>query len=109
MTRPKWLIAVAAAAAFACAALAPGIPAVRAQEPPKTLTEKIKAKAGSAVESIKKGAANASETVREQYAKARGEVSRMGIEARVYARLHWEKALEHSKVELSPCSKASSP
>jgi hyperosmotically inducible protein len=99
MSRSQWVRALSVAAALAVSAA----PAARAQEPqPKpTITEKIKAKAGSAVESIKKGAASAEEAVREQYLRARSAVTKMGIEARVYARIHWEKALATSKVDLA--------
>jgi hyperosmotically inducible periplasmic protein len=71
------------------------------QEPPKTTGEKIKEKVGSAVESVKKGAASASEAVRERFAAARQWVDRMGIEARVYSRLHWDKDLNTAKIELA--------
>jgi osmotically-inducible protein OsmY len=70
------------------------------QDPPKTITEKIKEKAGSAATSIKKGASNANEAIREKFEQARAGVSKMGIESRVYARLHWEKALADAKIDL---------
>lgn len=77
--------------------------ATPAQEPdaPKTTTEKLKEKAGGVVQSIKKGAASAEEAIKNQYARAKDAVVKMGIEGRVYARLHWEKALNGSKIELS--------
>jgi hyperosmotically inducible protein len=99
MPRSHWVRALSVAAALAVSAAL----VARAQEPqPKpTLTEKIKAKAGSAVESIKKGAASAEEAVRDQYLRAKSAVTKMGIEARVYARIHWEKGLATSKVDLA--------
>jgi osmotically-inducible protein OsmY len=72
----------------------------RAQEPTQTTTEKIKAKVGAAAESIKKGAISAETAIKEQFAKAKDAVVRMGIEGRVYARLHWDKALTGAKIEL---------
>ena len=69
-----------------------------AQEP--TTTEKIKQKVGGAVDSIKKGAASAESAVKDKYKKAKDSVVAMEIEGRVYARLHWDKALVGSKVEL---------
>jgi len=73
-----------------------------AQEPePKTTTEKIKESVGGAVQSLKKGAASAEEAIKNQYARAKDAVVKMGIEGRVYARLHWDKALANSKIELS--------
>jgi osmotically-inducible protein OsmY len=82
--------------------LAAGL-ATRAQEqqPPQTTTGKIKAKVDSAVESLKKGATSAEEAIRQQFAKAKNTVAGMGVEARVYGRLHWDKALTGSKIELS--------
>jgi hyperosmotically inducible protein len=70
----------------------------RAQEP--TTTEKIKQKVGGAVDSIKKGAATGADVVKEKYKKAKDSVVALEIEGRVYARLHWDKALIGSKVEL---------
>ena len=92
----------AVALLVATAALGKAAPPARAQEPepPQTTTEKIKSKVGSAVESIKKGAASAEDAVRAQYARARASVTRMGIEARVYARLHWDKALTDASIDL---------
>jgi len=72
----------------------------RAQEP-KTTTEKIKDKVGSAVTSIKKGAQSAEEAIKEQFDRANSAVSNMGVEGRVYARLHWDKALGGAKIDLS--------
>ena len=86
---------------FALAVALSAVALAGPQDPPKTITEKIKAKAGSAVTSIKKGATNAEEAIREKFEQARAGVSKMGIEARVYARLHWEKALADAKIDLS--------
>jgi osmotically-inducible protein OsmY len=82
--------------------LAAGL-ATRAQEqqPPQTTTGKIKAKVGSAVDSLKKGATSAEEAIRQQFSKAKNAVVNMGVEGRVYSRLHWDKALATSKIELS--------
>lgn len=74
--------------------------ATRAQEP-KTTGEKIKEKVGGAVDSLKRGAVSAEEAIKNQYGRARDAVTKMGVEGRVYARLHWDKALVGSKVELS--------
>src|SRR5262249_41635979 len=97
MIRRHWVWVVPVAAALTTAVVWPS----RAQEPPKTTTEKIKAKVGSAVDSIKRGAASAEGAIKEQYARARSGVIAMGIEARVYARLHWDKALYGTKIDLS--------
>lgn len=71
------------------------------QEPPKTTGEKIKEKVDGAVDSLKRGAVNAEEAIKNQYARARDAVAKMGVEGRVHARLHWDKSLVGSKVELS--------
>jgi osmotically-inducible protein OsmY len=74
--------------------------AVQAQDPPKTTSEAIKDKVSGAVDSLKKGATKAEEAIKNQYTKAKEAVQSMGIEARVHARLHWEKSLYGTKIEL---------
>ncbi len=49
---------------------------------------------------IKKGLQNAGETVREKFAKARAAVHDMDLASRVYGRLHWEKCLNSSTLDL---------
>ncbi len=49
---------------------------------------------------IKKGALRAEEVVKNQYAKAKDTVVGLSIEGRVLARLHWEKSLHGTKIEL---------
>ena len=51
--------------------------------------------------SIKKGAASAGDAIKERYARTKDAVVAMGIEGRVYSRLHWDKALTGSKIELT--------
>jgi len=74
----------------------------RAQEnPPATnpppakqgVGEKVGGAVEGVVESIKRGARDTSEAVREKYAQARTSVHNMGIQSRVYSRLHWDKML----------------
>ncbi len=65
--------------------------------PPKST---VGDKFDSAVQSLKKGAQEATETVRQQYERARGSIHNMGVASRVYGRLHWDKALAGSKVEV---------
>jgi len=57
-------------------------------------------KVGGAVDSIKKGAKNAGNALREQYEKARTSVHNMGVTARVYGRLHWDKQLTSSTLDI---------
>ena len=93
MLRYRWICGFAVIAGLV------GASSLLAQEP-KTITEKIKSKAGSAVESIKKGAASAEGAISNQFQKAKNAVTNMEIEARVYARIHWDKNLTGSKIEL---------
>ena len=71
-----------------------------AQEP-KTTTEKIKDSANSAASSVKRGVGSAGDAIKTKYNQAKDHILAMGIEARVYSRLHWEKGLIGSKIELS--------
>ncbi len=101
MKRNTW-ITLAAAPTFGLAVLlAAGVTGVQAQDTPQpTLGEKLKDKAASAATSIKKGALSAEESVKERFAQAKAGVTKMGIEARIHARLHWDKNLTESKIEL---------
>ncbi len=53
------------------------------------------------VANLKKGANEASQTVQAEYAKARDAVQSLGIEARVYSRLHWDKDLANVSLNVS--------
>ena len=61
-------------------------------------------KAGSKLDdvgrSIKRGLDNAGDAVREQFARARGTVHNMDVASRVYGRLHWDKTLTTSTLDL---------
>jgi osmotically-inducible protein OsmY len=50
--------------------------------------------------SIKKGLQDARDAIRDQFARAREAVHNMNIESRVYGRLHWDKALSTSTLDL---------
>jgi hyperosmotically inducible protein len=80
--------------ALAVAACAGG---ARAQQGPG---EKAGEKLDEAGRVIKRGLQNAGETVREGFAKTREAVHGMGVESRVYGRLHWDKALTASTLDL---------
>jgi hyperosmotically inducible periplasmic protein len=49
---------------------------------------------------IKKGLKSAGDTLREQFTKARSAVHDMDVTARVYGRLHWDKCLTTSELDL---------
>jgi osmotically-inducible protein OsmY len=72
-----------------------------AAQEPKSTTDVLKEKASSAVKAVKKGVASAEEAIKEKYAQARLTVHNMAVEHRVYARLHWDKALNGSKFDVS--------
>lgn len=61
-------------------------------------------KAGEALDgagkAIKRGLQSAGQSVREGFAKTRTAVHNMGVESRVYGRLHWDVALYTSPLEV---------
>jgi len=63
--------------------------------------KKVGERVDEVVKSIKRGARSASETLREQYARTQASIHSMGVEGRIYGRLHWDKALNGSKIDLS--------
>jgi osmotically-inducible protein OsmY len=50
--------------------------------------------------SIKKGFEDVGDTIRNQFVKARQSVHDMGVVSRVYGRLHWDKALTSSNLNV---------
>src|SRR4051812_44155069 len=85
--------------------LAAWTPVGMAQQAPPPPRENVGKKVGErvdeAVQSIKKGVRSASETLREQFARTQASIHSMGVEGRIYGRLHWDKALHGSKIDLS--------
>jgi hypothetical protein len=49
---------------------------------------------------IKRGLQRSGEVVRESFARTKTSVQNMGIEARVFGRLHWDKDINGSPIEL---------
>src|SRR5262249_23470976 len=49
---------------------------------------------------IKRGARATTETVSEQYQRIKASVHDMNLHARVYSRLHWDKNLQDSRIEV---------
>ena len=49
---------------------------------------------------IKKGLQSAGDTIREQFGKTRAAVHNMDVASRVYGRLHWDKCLHGSVLDL---------
>ena len=54
----------------------------------------------SAMQTIKRGAQEAGDAFKDQYTKAKTAVHNMGVSSRVYGRLHWDKALNGSRIEI---------
>jgi hyperosmotically inducible protein len=104
MSLKQWSLAVPLVsftfAASTCVAQAPA----KDETPPpaveKPAGERVGGKVDSAVDSIKKGVSSAGEAIRDQWEKARTSVHNMGVAARVYGRLHWDKALYNAKVDV---------
>jgi len=62
------------------------------------ITERVGKKIDEAAEKVRQETKNATEQIREGYEKVRASVQRMGVAARVYARLHWDKALSEATI-----------
>ncbi len=92
-TNARWIVPAVAglAVAWACAG--------RAQEPGagKRAGEKV----DEALKDVKGGMKKAGAAAKEQFAKARTGVHNMGVESRVYGRIHWDKALNDASIELT--------
>jgi hypothetical protein len=76
------------------------LPPTPPAQQPKGTGEAIGDTVDNVVQSIKRGARTTAETVQEQYHKAKASVHDMGVQARVYSRLHWDKELADSKIDL---------
>ncbi|HEV3121776.1 MAG TPA: BON domain-containing protein [Isosphaeraceae bacterium] len=71
-----------------------------AGQEPKGAGEQIKEKAREAVTAVKKGVNAAEEGIRQEYERARAGIQNMSVSSRVYSRLHWDKALHTSKIDV---------
>ena len=71
----------------------------RAQEP--STGQKVGEKIDGAVQDIKGGLRKAGNVTKEQFARAKTSVHNMGVESRVYGRIHWDKALNEALIELT--------
>ena len=90
-TQARWVALAAAALAISWAS--PG----RAQETGKKVGEKL----DEVGREIKQGFTKAGDAAKEQFARARSSVQAMGVESRVYGRIHWDKALHDALIELT--------
>lgn len=66
--------------------------------------ERVGEKVGEALDragqAIRRGVGDAGEAIQHGFARTRTAVHNMGVESRVYGRLHWDKALTDSMIEL---------
>lgn len=89
------------AASLVGAALAAGVGLGFAQEDAKPGAAE---KAGGALDNlgrrIKRGAGDAADSVREGFARTKEGVHSMGVESRIYGRLHWDKTLTNAQIQL---------
>jgi len=76
------------------------LPPTPPAQQPKGAGETIGETVDSVVKTLKRGARATAETLQEQYQQARTAVHNMGVQARVYSRLHWDKNLEDARIDV---------
>jgi osmotically-inducible protein OsmY len=64
------------------------------------VAEQIGEKLDSFGRGIVRGAQDVTETVRKKFEVVRTDVGRMGVHPRVYSRIHWDKTLQGSRIEV---------
>lgn len=72
-----------------------------AQDTGKRTGERIGEKLDQVGRDVRGGLDRAGQGVKERFAAAKSTVQGMGIEARVYSRLHWDKALNDATIDLA--------
>ena len=70
---------------------------IQAQETGKKVGEKL----DQVGRDVRGGLNRAGETIKGQFAAAKTSVENMGVESRVYGRLHWDKALNDATIDLA--------
>jgi len=106
MSRRSWAIVPAAlgltiaVGAWGAAQEPKDLPPTPPAQQPKGAGEVIGEAVDSVVKGIKRGARATTETLQEQYQKARASVHNMGVQARVYSRIHWDKELVDDKIDV---------
>jgi hyperosmotically inducible periplasmic protein len=63
--------------------------------------KKVGEKVDEIIQDVKGGLRKAGDAAKEQFSKAKTAINNMGVESRVYGRLHWDKALNDASIELS--------
>jgi osmotically-inducible protein OsmY len=62
--------------------------------------QKVSDKLNQAGQAIKKETRKVTDAISKEFDKVKADVGRMGIHHRVYSRIHWDKALHSSKIEV---------
>lgn len=62
--------------------------------------ERVGKKADQAFEQLREDAKDVAGQIKKGFEKARAMVDRLGVEGRVYARLHWDKALNNASISV---------
>jgi hyperosmotically inducible protein len=95
MTRSSWTrLGLALAATTILSAST-----ARAQEP--GTAQKVGEKLDEAGQAVRRGVGRAGDAVKEQFERAKKSIHAMGVEGRVYGRLHWDKMLENATLDVA--------
>jgi osmotically-inducible protein OsmY len=94
--RSKLVVTGIVSLAFLGLGLSAGVS--RGQQP--GVAEQIGEKLDSVGRGIARGAQEVTESVRRRFESVRTDVMRMGVHPRVYARIHWDKTLQGSRIEV---------
>jgi len=99
-TRARGLTALTASAALAIGAwgYAAQESARDTAAPPPATAGKDADTASGVSAKIKRGFGNTVDSMKEQFSRAKGSIQAMGVQARVYSRLHWDKALNSAAI-----------
>jgi len=90
-TQARWVVLAVAALTISWAS------PVQAQETGKKVGEKL----DEVGREIKAGLNRAGSAAKDQFARAKSSVQAMGMESRVYGRIHWDKALNDAMIDLT--------
>ena len=71
------------------------------QDPSDGTGKKVGEKIDSAIQDFKGGLRTAGSAVKDEVNKARLAINNMSVESRVYSRIHWDRVLNGSKIEIS--------
>ena len=70
------------------------------QQDPRTTGQKIGDSLRGAEQSLERGARAVGDSVKDGWDRAKGAVQKMGVESRVYGRIHWDKDLNGAEIDL---------